>query len=113
MFRGHCPLQRQPSGALVDPETRYRRLGAMADIQHLPVRADCQHRRPARDRHFGLPRKPAGLGIEVEGGDLVVILQANVQRLWHCSPSVFLSGESIAHPLDQVNTRTMEGEALQ
>jgi hypothetical protein len=42
----------------------------------------------ARDRRFGLPRNLAGIGPDVEGDDLVLILQANVKRAWHDFPSL-------------------------
>ena len=83
VVRGDRPLGREPTGALVDPEARYRRLAAMPDIQHVPVRADRQHGRPPRDWHLGLRRELAGVGIHGEGRDLVLVLQANVERVWH------------------------------
>src|SRR5207253_183386 len=44
---------------------------------------DGQHGRPARGRHLGLRCELAGIPIHGEGDDLVLVLQANVQRIWH------------------------------
>ena len=55
----------------------------MADIERAPVRADRQYLRPSGSRHIGLPREPSGVGINREYGDLVLVLQADIQRIWH------------------------------
>ncbi len=64
----------------------------MPDVEHVPVRADRQPRRSPRGQHLSLRREPAGVGIHSEGRDLILVLQANVQRVWHLFLSLgFLS----------------------
>src|SRR5580704_12057195 len=79
-------LRLKPSGLLVDPETRERRAGAMPDIQHLAVGADRHDRGPAGGRRLGLARELTGIDVHREAGDLLVVLQANVESMWHRFP---------------------------
>src|SRR4029077_19598002 len=51
-------------------------------------RALRQYRRPARDRRLGLPRQAAGIGIDGEGRDLVLVLPAHIQSVRHPLPSL-------------------------
>src|SRR5439155_18239157 len=81
------PLGREPTGGGVDPEARDRWHRAMPDIEHVPIRAERQHGRPPYNRHLGLRRELAGLGIHGEGPDLILVLQAHVERVWHLAPS--------------------------
>ena len=90
MFGRDGPLRRQRPGILVDPEARDRRLGAMPEIEHPPVRADGHYRRPARGRYLGLARQLAAIGIDGEDRDLILVLQAHVERRRHLLPSLGL-----------------------
>jgi hypothetical protein len=71
----------------------------MGDVQHVPIRADGQRKRPARYWHLGLRREPAAVSIQVEGRDLVVVLQANVQRVWHGSHLLGILSQALAAAL--------------
>ena len=58
----------------------------MPDIEHPPVGADRDYGRPARDREFGLRCQLPGVTIQGESRDLVVVLQANIESVWHFDP---------------------------
>jgi hypothetical protein len=74
---------RERAGILVDSEARNSWPEAMPDVEHTSIRAERQESWSPLNRHRGLRRKPAAIGIYGEGRDLVFVLQANVQKVWH------------------------------
>src|ERR1700687_5213924 len=48
-----------------------------------PVRPERHHRGPARGRHLGLRSEVAGVGSHGKDHDLVLVLKADIHRVWH------------------------------
>jgi hypothetical protein len=83
MFHRDRAVWREPAGVLVNSEARNSWSEAMRDVEHTTVRAERQESWSPVNRHRGLRHKPPAIGIYGEGRDLVFVLQANVQRVWH------------------------------
>src|SRR6516164_10907036 len=83
----------------------------MPDVQGAPIRADRQHRRTVGGRHLGLAHELAGVGVDREGDDLVLVLQANVQSIWHFFPPSGLRLRAILLPAVYNNTFATKGPA--
>src|SRR5262249_52046639 len=82
-LRRYCPALRQLASVWVYPETRYRWHRTMSDVEYLLVRAESQRGRPTRHRHLALWRQVTGLRLHRKSPYLVLILEGNVQRVWH------------------------------
>src|SRR6516164_10189367 len=70
----------------------------MTDIQRAPIEADRQHGGPVGGRYLGLAGELAGFGVDSEGHDLVLVLETNVQSIWHLFPPSGLRSRAILVP---------------
>src|SRR5215471_16801511 len=87
----HRSLQSEPATSRIDPETGYRWCATIPNIQCVPVWTDREYRRSACSGYVRLTCQLAGVGVHRERDNLVIVLQTNVEKVRHLSPSLGFS----------------------